>query len=146
MCIILHDLFLCGHETEIKIPCDTVLEQQAISSRCHESRLEDFSEGKCVQCRQDAEDKAESWRDALACSEISEELASVGLGEEQSSALTHEESIVHNEDREQKKTWKMKAKKKRKVRWIMHEIEEKETKKNGEEGRKEGGNPREQRH
>ena len=136
MCIILHDLSLCGHETEIKIPGDTVLEQQAISSRCHESRLEDFSEGKCVQCRQDAEDKAESWRDALACSEISEELASIGLGEEPSSALTLEESIVHNEDRKKKKTWKMKAKKKRKVGWIMQEIEEKETKKNGEEGRK----------
>ena len=128
MCIILHDLFLCGHETEIKIPCDTVLEQQAISSGCHESTLEDFSEGKCVQCRQDVKDKAESWRDALACSEISKELASIGLGEEPSSALTHEESIVHNEDRKKKKTWK--------VRWIMQEIEEKETKKNEEEGRK----------
>lgn len=77
---------------------------------------------------QDAEDKAESWRDALACSEISEELASIGLGEKPSSALSHEEIIVHNEDRKKKKTWK--------VRWIMQEIEEKETKKNGEEGRK----------
>lgn len=90
MCNILHDLFFCGHETEIKIPCDTVLEQQAISYHRNESRLEDFFEGKCAQCRQDAEDKAESWRDAIACSEIGEVLASVGLGEEQSSALTHE--------------------------------------------------------
>ena len=75
-------------------------------------------------------------RDHPACSEISEELASVGLGEEPSSALTHEESIVHNEDRKKKKTWKIKVKKKRKARWIMQEIEEKETKKNGTEGRK----------
>ena len=136
MCVILHDLFFCGHEMETKVPCETALEARASASTCdEESTLADFSEDKCIQCKCDDEANAKDLSEDVGHGDISEWVDRVISREELSSGLA-EEDIARHEDKEKKKTEWMKDRKreKRQGREKCKKKDEKIERENMEEG------------